>query len=494
MKPDRRTCLLLCAGLFAAILGVKAFLIHRYGSDLPFWDQWAREGEMTIAPAREGTLRWTDLLAPHSEHRIVPTLALNLALEQWSGQWDARVECLVNAGLHTALMVLLTAYVFRVYSPRAALGVAWIQLALSAAALDWENTLSGFQSCFYFLIGFSLVALWGLLGPRGAGSPRWWVGLLAGGCAALSLGSGLLCFGAAAGVVAVRGWVRPGQRWRSAVTVLACVAALLACWLTRGIAPWDDAVKAKSLGDFGAYLMHCLAWPAPGWAAVAACAWLPWLILAARWGWSALSSTRFLIRQGQANLRQELLLAAGLWVLLQIAAVSHYRGAGGGYPAVRYADIFFVGVLVNFLAWYEWWSALSPTRWASARVPALLLWLSLLTVGAVTASVPAWRGTFPSMAGRSRVYEQNVTLYLQTGDVAQIEPPHQVPFPLVDWFKRMLDRPSLRAVLPVSVRPGVAESLASAWARRAAAGGEGLAAAGLLMVLGASALTCRRSE
>lgn len=200
------------------------------------------------------------------------------------------------------------------------------------------------------------------------------------------------------------------------------------------------------------------------------------------------------MRQGQANLHQELLLAVGLWVLLQIVAVSFYRGGGGGYPAVRYADIFFIGVLVNFLAWFEWWSEVSPTRFTPARVPTLLLWLSLLAVGALAASLPAWRGTFPSMAGRSRVYEQNVARYLQTGDVAQIEPPHQVPFPLVDWFKRMLDRPSLRGVLPVSVRPGIAESFASAGARRAAAGGEGLAAAGLLMLLGASALTWRRTE
>src|ERR1700735_2442789 len=129
MKPDRWNCLLLCVGLFAAILGAKAFLIHRFGSDLPYWDQWAREGEMIIAPAREGTLHWKDFLVPHSEHRIVPTLALNLGLEQWSGQWDARVECMVNAVLHAGLMVLLTGYVFQAYSPRAGLGRAWVQLA-----------------------------------------------------------------------------------------------------------------------------------------------------------------------------------------------------------------------------------------------------------------------------------------------------------------------------------------------------------------------------
>ena len=156
---------------------------------------------------------------------------------------------------------------------------------------------------------------------------------------------------------------------------------------------------------------------------------------------------------------------------------------------MRYADIFLVGVLVNALVWFD-----EPAAWSRAGRVSGMLWLVVIAGGAVSTGASAWRGTLPSIAGRSRVYEENVALYLKNGDVAQLSPPHQVPFPMVDWLKRMLDRPSLRAMLPVSVRPGVAESLASAWARRAAAGGEGLAAAGLLMVLGASALTCRRSE
>jgi hypothetical protein len=480
MKPDRWICLLLCVGLFAAILGMKAVVIRRFGTDLPFWDQWAREGEMTVAPAREGTLRWTALLVPHSEHRIVPTLALNLGLAQWSGQWDARVECMVNAMLHAGFMVLLCGYVFRVYSPRAALATAWIQLGLTAAALDWENTLGGFQSQFYFLMGFSLVALWGLLDPPGPKSLRWWMGLLSGGLAAISMGSGLLCFVPAAGIAAIRLLTKPAGRLSSAMTIGACALAVWAGWLTRGIAPWDDALYAKTPADYFAYFLHCLGWLAPGWPVLASAIWLPWLVFA-------------LLRLARATARQELLLAIGLWVLLQIGAVSYYRGAGGGYPAVRYADIFFLGVLVNFLACFEWGSAGAP-RFGSARASALLLWLILVTVGAVTAGASAWRDSLPSIAGRSRVYEQNVALYLKTGNAAQLQPPNLVPFPYADWLKRMLDRPSLRAALPVSVRPGAPESFASAWARRGAAAGGGLAAAGLLMLLGASALTCRRTE
>jgi len=476
MKLERRNLGLLCASLFLTILGVKAFLIHRFGSDLPYWDQWAKEGEMILAPAREGTLRWSALFVPHSEHRIVPTLLLNLGLAEWSGQWDARVECVVNAMLHTGFMVLLTGYVFRVYSPRAGLVTAWLQLALTVAALDWENTLGGFQSQFYFLIGFSLTALWGLLDPRGPLTGRWWIGLVGGGLATISMGSGLLCFLPCAGLAGLR-LLRPGEgRGRSAVTLLTCAAVVLLAWLTRGVAPWEEANHATSVRDFALYFAHCLAWPAAGWTALAAMAWLPWLRLAVR-------------RLGRSTPRQELLLAAGGWVLLQIAAVSYYRGVDGGYPAVRYADIFLVGVLVNALVWFD-----EPAAWSRAGRVSGMLWLVVIAGGAVSTGASAWRGTLPSIAGRSRVYEENVALYLKNGDVAQLSPPHQVPFPMVDWLKRMLDRPSLRAMLPVSVRPEVPESFASAWAREAAAAGAGLAAVGIVLLLAGSALTWPRTE
>jgi uncharacterized membrane protein len=372
-------------------------------------------------------------------------------------------------------MVLITGYVFRAYSARAAVGVAWLLFLLTASALDWENTLGGFQSQFYFLIGFSLFAQWGLLDPRGPVTLRWWAGLLGGGLAAISMGSGLSCFIPVALLAALRCFRPGGERWRSAATVLACAAAVGAGWLTRGIAPWEDANHAKSAADFARYFWHCLAWPATAWTAAAALVWLPWVVLVGR-------------RLGRSTPRQELLLAVGGWVALQIAAVSYYRGVGGGFPAVRYSDIFLVGLVVNLLAG---WGEAAGMR---GRRVSCAIWCVILAVSTVPAATTAWRDTLPSIAGRSRVYEQNVAGYLKSGDAAMLQPPHLIPFPFVDWMKRMLDRPALRAVLPVSVRPGAQESFASAAAREATAAGAGLAAGGILLLLGASALTCRRTE
>ncbi|MEO8502100.1 MAG: hypothetical protein ABI565_14365 [Vicinamibacteria bacterium] len=45
--PAPRALMLLVAGcLFLTVVGVKLAVIDRFGTDLPYWDQWAKEGEM----------------------------------------------------------------------------------------------------------------------------------------------------------------------------------------------------------------------------------------------------------------------------------------------------------------------------------------------------------------------------------------------------------------------------------------------------------------
>jgi len=424
----------------------------------------------------------------------------------------------VNAAIHTAVMVMMVGYVLRAYSRGAAIAAGWLQLALVLTALDWENTLVGFQSQFYFLIGFSLVTIWGMIDPRGWAAARWWCGLVCGGLAMISMGSGMMCFMPVVAIAAVRlgsrwapklstkasepsatqgnraGWTGEhslsgsgtlqafrAEPWIPAAATLAvATAALLVGWLTRGRAPWDDALDAKHLSDFLLYFLHCLAWPARGWPGLAALAWIPWVYFA-------------ISRFGRYSLRQELLLAVGLWVLLQIAAVSFYRGADGGYPADRYADIWIVGLVVNLLSWLEV-ARVVPTRWLQPRSVLLAAWLLILATGSTVGGLSIWQTLLPSVSGRSRVYEEDVGLYLRTGDVTRLHPPYQIPFPDVDWFKRIIDRPSMRAVMPVSVAQPAVESSLSRAVRHFCESAIWLFWGGILLFLGVTALTWRRTE
>ena len=110
---------LLALAVFLVVVGAKLVVIERSGTDLPFWDQWAKEGELTHAPWLERGELWKNLFTPHNEHRIAPTLATNLALVATSGQWDARVQCVVSGALHALLLAALFLWASGQVSPEA---------------------------------------------------------------------------------------------------------------------------------------------------------------------------------------------------------------------------------------------------------------------------------------------------------------------------------------------------------------------------------------
>jgi len=159
LRPSILRALLLVATL-TAILGAKFVLIDRFGSDLPYWDQWDGEGDAIYRPYLEGTLKVSNSFRPHNEHRIVPTLLLALGLFELNDrQWDGRLQMTVNTFLHGAAALLLVSWAWRWFSLRWVALFAGLVVVFFSTAVSWENTLSGFQSQFYFLLLFSLLHL-----------------------------------------------------------------------------------------------------------------------------------------------------------------------------------------------------------------------------------------------------------------------------------------------------------------------------------------------
>ncbi|MBI3706007.1 MAG: hypothetical protein HY244_19620 [Rhizobiales bacterium] len=143
-----------------AVVGAKCWAISVYASPTPFWDQWDGEAASVYQPYFAGTLRLSDLIVPHNEHRILITRLWSLLLLELNGYWDPILQMVANtllAGLTVALLIAA----FRPMLDT----VSWIVLALFsmiifALPLAWENILSGFHSQWYFL---NLVSLAGLI-------------------------------------------------------------------------------------------------------------------------------------------------------------------------------------------------------------------------------------------------------------------------------------------------------------------------------------------
>jgi hypothetical protein len=428
-------------GLFLIIFGAKLLVIEKFGSDLPFWDQWDAEGREIFVPYFDGNLTLAPFFAPHNEHRIAFTRLLNLGLLLVNGQWDARMQCIVNAALHAAILVALFAWVRRHLGLLAAMATFLILLAVAALPIVWENTLAGFQSQFYFLMGFSVAAMWLFLSSP-AWSGRWWLAIACACAAMLSMGSGFFCVLPVLALPAGQLW--PGRtNWRARrPTLIACCAIAVSGWRLRTEVPRHAPLHAGTAGDFLMASLHNAAWPAVHHPWRALYLYLPLTTLFLLW----------VRRKRPGQKVHQFILAGGVWALLQIAAVAYSRGAGGALPAVRYGDAFSIGIIFNGLALVVLFKELWPSGYF-CWLPFLLLaaWSITLINGVTRSCREAVNTDLPAKKAWLESSETNVQAYLSTGHFAQTGR-FNLPYFQPDVLAHMLDQPMIREILPASVR------------------------------------------
>ena len=427
--PSVRTVLVFA---WLVILGGKLATIGAFGTDLPYWDQWAKEGEHILMPWFRGQSFLTGLVSAHNEHRIVPTLLLNLGLVVGGGQWDARVQCIASAGVHATVLVGLVGWAWRRVGRHWGLAALGLAALIGALPIAWDNVLGGFQSQYYFLAGASLLAMERLLSAPVA-RLGWWVGLGFGLVALICMGSGLLVAVPVLGIVLLRAVRREPRGRDHVVTFLAAALVLgVGLWL-HAAAPWHATLRAKGVADFMLYVVRSMAWPVPGVMAFALLVWGPWVVLAVR---------RILGHRAPGD---DVLIAAGLWVLLQFAAVAYSRAGGSTHPAARYGDISSLGLLLGFLS-----LASVTTAWPATR-RRVTSWVTggCAVVALVAAVIPVWNGDLPVRKGQYWAFEDAVRRFVADDNFAEFEK-RPLPFPLADWLARILRDPGIRAAMPAS--------------------------------------------
>ena len=127
------------------VIGAKIWMIAQYGSPTPYWDQWDAEGAILYPKYFDGTLSFSDLIAPHSEHRILITRLWSLLLLELGGYWNPTLQMLANTAILGAFVALLVT-AFRPILH----GASWIAFVLFSTVIfalpfGWESTLGAFN-------------------------------------------------------------------------------------------------------------------------------------------------------------------------------------------------------------------------------------------------------------------------------------------------------------------------------------------------------------
>ena len=440
---------LLWVGFFVLVVGARLIVVARYGSSLPMYDQWDGEGAMLLKPWKDGTLRLSDLFFPHNEHRMMPSKLLALGLVWLNGQWDSRLEMTVNAILCGFIALAFAWAATRCFERPRHLAVLLVIACWSSFPYAWENTTWGFQSSFYIVIFFSLLAVWGLW-LNEAYSSGWWIGIVAALIAGVSMGSGLLAMAVVIGLEAVRAFrSRQFPRGRI-VTVVICSAilALFAYYRPDMTGRGGEPFKTTSFSNWWNSFSRSLSWPFPttfAWIVV----YMPLFIF-------LVSFFRRRDRDENSSKAADTFLAINGWVVLHAAALAYARGVQNvdGIPS-RYGDMLALGAVANCLAVLWWWRRNDlgrSYRWVAAGVS--IVWVGALLIGAIRLS---WNelGSASEKARVARLAERSARAYVATGDrnVLQTYPPWHLPYPFAEPIAQKLDDPDYRSILPAAVAP-----------------------------------------
>lgn len=418
----------------------KLVLVYEYGGEIPFNDEWDAYAAGIFSPALDGTLTWSEFFQPNNEHRILPTKLLAYAGFKMAGNvWDVRLQQVASLLVQAAVFAVLGAWLGHGWSRSR---TPWVWLSLGVVGflpLAYQNTLWSFQNQFYFLILFTLLAGWGLQadGPR---RWRWWLGVLAGAMAVLSMGSGGLA-GAALVVLVLGKWINRRQWSRDdAFTGLVGLMLVVAMLLLRTTVERHGAMAAHHFWIFSLADWRLMSWPWSDFWLAAPVFWLPWfalvgLLLSRRMAWQP---------------RAGAILFLGSWALLQMVALAWARGSGLvlAEPESRYQDILALGVLVNLLAGLLLWDEF-PQGPRSGRM-FFLLWAALQCGGLAVVSWKVARVHLPVWAHATEVQAHRSSWYLATGNESWIagREPWEVGHNNPQVLLGRLRDPAIHRVLP----------------------------------------------
>ncbi|WP_454683532.1 hypothetical protein [Ancylobacter moscoviensis] len=440
-----RTTLL---GLFLFVFGVKCLIILKYGNIVPFWDQWDGEAAALYKPYIENKLHWSVLFDSHNEHRILLSRLIVIALLELGGEWNPLIQMAFNALLHAVFVVFFIWALGRTLEPGLRLPLAIASGVVFSIPFGWENTLAGFQSQFYLLLLFSLLALM-TISKNAALSSTWWLGVASCIAAYFSLASGTFTAISAILICTLQIIVGSRQRTpREAVGIVILMALLIAMLMNIRVVDAHAPLKAQSIEQFFDVLW-LLAF-APLKLADASAKIPPYILVLLLHSPIILFCLYSLRRPSSMSSFQWLVLSIVGWSLLQMVSLAYGRAAGASAP--RYLDLVVILIPLNIAVLFWMVTRSDVKTWFIKTLSAA--WFAFVSIGLIYSTDASILSDLELKAAQGELQLQNVRTYLTTGNLADLDKPAmEIPYPTHVRLGQLLSDPTIRSVLPRELLP-----------------------------------------
>jgi hypothetical protein len=456
------------------VIGAQCWLVSLYGSALPFWDQWD-EALTLFKPWKEGHLTLADVIAPDSDHRIIPTHFLDMALITLNGRWDPLLQMTVNAFIHAVYAAGLAFCLWHFLGRKNGWLVCGLLLPFFTLPFAGENAIWGINSLWYFINVFGLAAIVGL-GFFRPGSWLWWLGLAAALLSLLTMALGPFPPVAVAGLMILRAIKNRRLDRQNLISLGACLL-LAGLGLAMGVhAQGYHPLQAHSFAEFVAAIIRHLGWPFYRWPGMAGVIALPLVVLL----------VYYLRPNFQAPRAAEFLLTLALWSVIQSTVLAFGRANyGEGIPASRYTEVFSVLLMASLFATVllgEQWHNRFP-KWNGLLLP--LVFAGVIFWGLQQMSDIVVDNLLLPTRIMNVVAEERTATFMATGNEKDLlERPTIGPKPEVAL--EVFRNKDLQPILPVScIPPGAGHAgwltTASAWLLRHAIV---MVAGGLILFIG----------
>jgi len=436
----KRHQLLLYTCFTLLFIGSRLWLIYTYGNATPFWDQWDGEANNLYRAMIDHNVTPSLLIRGHNEHRIFTTRLLQMLLLQTNKTWNPLLQMVVNTGIHLMAVLLLNRFSQKIIGNNYSSGLLAVSLVLFCMPFGWENALGGFQAQFYFALLFSIAAIWytTVYDPLGL---QWWIGILFGVLAFLSLASGILAISASALIGFIYYFFDLRKTYKQLIaSVILLGLFVVGIWLTPVITQHAE-YKAHGIADLYNAFVRILRWPLPLGIAGAVFRNLP----------MAAFLVYMLRKRPEVTDKRWFLFAGCIWSMVMSASVAYGRATDPISP--RYKDLYLIAVFFNVVCAFVMAAVYRQKTGHKKMVWALGSWTGLLI------AMTLFNGFYllPADLAEKKMYsleqEKNVRNYVATGNMEHLLNKPEMEIPLSDphLLATVLDNPGIRKILPYNL-------------------------------------------